>query len=69
MLRTWRRAGHYVASKTCHGLAGKAVQAVAELCIGKTTCTVPANTVVLNPADPSICPGVVKRTAVQLTCA
>lgn len=61
--------GHYQESASCHGTAGEAGAAVAKLCLGQTSCSVPANTDVLNPKDPNICSGVIKRTAVQLGCA
>jgi|EP01047_Picozoa_sp_COSAG01_P071481 hypothetical protein len=60
---------HFVASPACHGSpVGAAVAVVARLCVGKQSCKVPANTDVLSPGNPEICTGVVKRTAVQLTC-
>ena len=61
--------GHYQASASCHGAAGEAAAVVSKLCLGKASCSVPANTAVLNPADPNICSGVTKKTAVQLSCA
>ena len=60
---------HFAASPTCHGSpTGAAAAVVARLCVGKQRCKVPANTEVLSPLNPEICSGVVKRTAVQLTC-
>lgn len=61
--------GAFRESSSCHGAAGEAVSVVAKLCVGKSRCSITATTAVLNPTDPSICPGVYKRTAVQLYCA
>eukprot|EP01044_Picomonas_judraskeda_P001745 COSAG03_NODE_110_length_12523_cov_61.863731_6_plen_644_part_00 len=61
--------GIYQVSRSCHGTPGEATSVVAKLCLGRSSCEIPPNTAVLNPSDPNICPGVVKRTAVELSCA
>eukprot|EP01046_Picozoa_sp_COSAG06_P030040 COSAG06_NODE_2831_length_6205_cov_10.476417_5_plen_223_part_00 len=61
--------GAYEASTSCRGTAGEAAAVVAKRCVGKATCEVAPSTAVLNPSDPDICSGVVKRTALELTCA
>ena len=60
--------GAYTAGATCHGVDATTNSVVGKLCLGKSNCSVAPNTNVLNPANPSICDGVVKHTAIQLTC-
>ena len=60
--------GAFVSSPACHGQAGEAASVVAKACVGMASCKIAPNTAVLNPANPNICDGVVKRTALQLHC-
>ena len=60
--------GAYTVDASCHGVDATTNAVVGKLCLGKSNCSVPPNTNALNPANPMICNGVVKRTAIQLTC-
>ena len=58
----------YTSDVSCHGVDATTNSIVAKLCLGKNKCSVAPNTNFLNPADPNICNGVVKHTAIQLSC-
>lgn len=58
----------FVDDKDCHGTPGAAAKIVGDLCLGKSACQIQPNTNALNPANPMICDGVYKYSAVQLSC-
>ena len=60
--------GKFTESASCHGVEATTSAVVGKLCLGKSACSVAPNTAVLNPANPNICDGVVKSTAIQLSC-
>jgi hypothetical protein len=62
------KCGGFSIDTACTGTPGEASQVVAKLCLGKSTCEVAPNTATLNPSNPMICDGVIKSSAVQLSC-
>lgn len=60
--------GSFAVNPACTGTTGGAAAAIGMACLGRSSCSIHPNTNALNPANPMICDGVIKHTAVQLTC-